>query len=306
MTRKPDDWMPLHIGKYLANTSHLTRDQHGAYLLLLMAYWTNGGPLDAIDAQLAATVRATPAEWRKLRPVIARFFLEQDGKWHQKRADEELAKARAKQEAKARAGAKGAANRWQADGSANSTPMADASVSDRQTDAPLPSPLPTTKIEKEPLTSFGVSPPPEKPPAQSPVPKTEEPEQPEFLDRTDERKALDAYNTLASEMDWPEAQKLTDTRRRQIRARLRDGGGLAGWHGAMAKARASPFLRGELARTKGHESWVPNLDFFLRESSFTKLMEGAYDQRAGNAEPTGFSAVVEGLRRATAGGGRPN
>lgn len=142
MTRKPDDWMPLHIGKYLANTTRLTRDQHGAYLLLLMAYWTNGGPLDADDAELAATARATPAEWKRLRPVLVKFFTEEGGKWHQKKADKELTKAVALTEAKAAAGRKGAASKWQRHGTANDTDMAEPSNSHRQSDAPLPLPKP--------------------------------------------------------------------------------------------------------------------------------------------------------------------
>lgn len=138
MARKPDDWMPLHIGAYHADTAHLTRDQHGAYLLLLMAYWRRGGPLPADDARLANIAKATTSEWRKLRPVLAEFFTEEDGTWKQKRADEELAKAVAKQLAKSEAGAKGAKTRWQND----STAIADASICHRQNDAPLPSPLP--------------------------------------------------------------------------------------------------------------------------------------------------------------------
>jgi hypothetical protein len=53
MTRKPDDWMPLHIGKYLADTTHLTRDQHGAYLL---CSW----PIGAAAARCRPKTRAWP------------------------------------------------------------------------------------------------------------------------------------------------------------------------------------------------------------------------------------------------------
>jgi uncharacterized protein YdaU (DUF1376 family) len=112
VTRKPDEWMPLHIGAYHADTTHLTRDQHGAYILLLMAYWRRGGPLPADDGRLAAIAKATPAEWRKIRPAMVEFFTEQDGAWHQKRADEELSKAKRMTEAKAEAGSLGGKAKW--------------------------------------------------------------------------------------------------------------------------------------------------------------------------------------------------
>jgi len=135
---KPDEWMPLNVGHYLRDTARLTRDQHGAYLLLLFAYWTNGGALPADDAQLAATVRATRAEWRRLRPVIAPYFQERCGLWFNKRAERELAHARGMVEKKSRAGKAGANARWQTD----SKPSADAMPEQSQADAPRPLPPP--------------------------------------------------------------------------------------------------------------------------------------------------------------------
>lgn len=90
---KVDAWMPLWIGAYLADTMTLTTQQHGAYLLLLFAYWRNRGPLDDDDEDLASVVKASSLEWKKLRPKLERFFIVADGRWSHKRADDELQKA---------------------------------------------------------------------------------------------------------------------------------------------------------------------------------------------------------------------
>jgi len=112
MTKKTDAWMPLWIGDYLADTQHLTRDEHGAYLLLMMAYWRNGGPLIDDDRRLAAIVKASPEEWKGLRQVLAEFFLVAAGFWSQKRLNEELSSSQERAE-KAASKAKTAAEaRW--------------------------------------------------------------------------------------------------------------------------------------------------------------------------------------------------
>jgi uncharacterized protein YdaU (DUF1376 family) len=81
--------MPLYVADYRADTAHLSAAQHGAYLLLIMHYWTTGC-LPTDDAPLARIAGMTPSEWRKNRPVIAAFF---SADWRHKRIDGELAKA---------------------------------------------------------------------------------------------------------------------------------------------------------------------------------------------------------------------
>jgi uncharacterized protein YdaU (DUF1376 family) len=108
MTGHTDAWMPLWIGDYLADTRHLTTEQHGAYLLLIMAYWRRRGPLPADDAQLCRMAGVTIYKWRSLRPIICAFFQESDGTWFHKRADAELVKAEASYNRLAAAGRKGA------------------------------------------------------------------------------------------------------------------------------------------------------------------------------------------------------
>lgn len=116
--------------------------------------------------------------------------------------------------------------------------------------------------------------------------------------------AFSAYNQLAIEADWPEAKQITGKRAAAMRKRLSEIGGLDGWLTAMSKARGSPWLRGETKRGKGYENWTPDIDFFLQQSSLTKLMEGKYDQRNSNQQPDGFDALAAGASRAAGLDGR--
>lgn len=86
MTARP--WMPLYIADYLRDTSHLRALESGAYLHLIMAYWS-AGKLPSDDRQLATIAKLTDKEWSRLKPTLAVFF-GADFSSH-KRIDAELA-----------------------------------------------------------------------------------------------------------------------------------------------------------------------------------------------------------------------
>lgn len=67
-------FMPLYVGDYLADTTHLTCTEHGAYMLLLMSMWRNGGSLPSDDKSLARHARCTKGQWDRMRPVLIGFF----------------------------------------------------------------------------------------------------------------------------------------------------------------------------------------------------------------------------------------
>lgn len=157
MSKKNDTWMPLYIGDYLADTSRLTTEQHGAYFLLLMDYWRNGPPL-AEEDELATITKLSVAQWRKHAPKILPLFREDGGRLHQKRADEERQKAGLVSSKRSEAGKQGAAKRWgKSDGKGDGKTMANAMAGSLpnawQNDGPSQSQSPTTTVDGVPPAS---------------------------------------------------------------------------------------------------------------------------------------------------------
>jgi uncharacterized protein YdaU (DUF1376 family) len=81
--------MPLYVADYQADTAHLTTTEHGAYLLLIMFYWTKGGLPESEEA-IRRVTRMTARQWSQSRDVLRSLFGDE---WRHKRIDEELAKA---------------------------------------------------------------------------------------------------------------------------------------------------------------------------------------------------------------------
>lgn len=81
-------WMPFYVADYFKDTRHLTRAQHGSYVLLILEYWTRGS-LPQDEEQLARLAAMTPGEWKAERSILAAMF---EPEWKHKRIEDEMAR----------------------------------------------------------------------------------------------------------------------------------------------------------------------------------------------------------------------
>lgn len=138
MSGKPDSFMPMYWGDYARDTAHLDNAGHGAYLMLIKHCWCSAEPLPDNDRQLSRIACCDGvAEWKKIRPILAKFFLVADGVWRHKRVEIELENARIKYAKRSQAGRTGNAKRWGGDSQTDRNAMPG-----RVADASQPQPQP--------------------------------------------------------------------------------------------------------------------------------------------------------------------
>jgi uncharacterized protein YdaU (DUF1376 family) len=237
-----DAWMPLWLGDYFKATRHLDATQHGAYLLLIFECWTQS-KLPDDDAALARIACLAVRNWRKIRPVIEPFFVVGGGSWTHKRVDAEKERAKTRKAQFSEKASRAANARWNAPSNASS--IATSNGHALLEDCPPSPPSPDANASKTPN---GVS-----------------------SERDDIQEVVDAWNTIADRRGLSKVVKLTAKRRQQVKARLRENT-VEEIGTALAAIERSPFLCGN-----SKDGWRANFDFFLQPSSFTKLLEGAYD-----------------------------
>lgn len=89
-------WMPLYVMDYQLDTTDLSAEQHGVYLLLLMFAWRQpDGRLPNDKKWLRSILPHMHGLTynRLVPPILERFFVLQDGRWNQKRLEKERRKS---------------------------------------------------------------------------------------------------------------------------------------------------------------------------------------------------------------------
>jgi uncharacterized protein YdaU (DUF1376 family) len=246
--------MPLYIGDYLSDTMHLTCEQSGAYLHLIMHYW-RAGALPNNDVALAQIARLPMKAWKAHRPIIAAFFTVTPSAWQHKRIDAERKKSAEVKERYAERAKKGADKRWHKDTPSNA--QSNASSIPEECNGHGNSHL---QGSNEPIASTNVdvsAGPTDTPPDYEPPVTVQE--------------IVDAWNDRMVRQGFPRVERVTGTRLKYLKARIRENT-VADFQRAMDALERSSFCRGE-----NRDGWRADFDFFVQSKSFTKLLEGSFD-----------------------------
>lgn len=115
---KPDAYIPLYYRDFFEAVKPYPPDVGIAYLKAICHYvgHLHCKGIDNDDEQMRRLCEIERLEWARVKAVIFDnehfFILDGEGRWHQKRAEEEYRKSIARYEAAVSRGRKGASSRW--------------------------------------------------------------------------------------------------------------------------------------------------------------------------------------------------
>jgi hypothetical protein len=251
----PSDW--------LAGTARMTRLHRSIYFDICVYIWDHNAPCPASEQRL---MLGDLSNWQELVQDLidsGKLVTAEDGSLSNPRAKAEAEKSFALWERKS-AGGKAAVekinSRKTPDGSADRSAVRSAGKSPAI--EPEPEPEPEPEIIPDGITSSS-------PPSSTVV---------SIMEAKDGVDAVfDGWNNMARFTGGilPVAVKLTEKRREQIKARLREFDSQT-IIAAINSIRSSPFLMGD-----NDKGWRADFDFVLQPSSLLKLIEGKYHGTTG-------------------------
>lgn len=290
--------MPWYVADYLADTTHLSTERHGAYCLMLMAAWKRGGTLPKDDQQLAEVTKLGMAKWKASKEVLLELFKDNGTHYSHKRVTEEWTKAQAISEKKAAAGAKGGTakqqNRSEDGGTAVAQQVAqgvaDAIAEAKQTATParvsLPSPIP---LKSEIPGADAPLSPAVLPTAPSPEPESTSSEEP-GIPACPHQRLLRLFREKVPELPQPrrelwEGSKGADAMRQRwhwLMTAKRDTGdryatttdaGIEWMGNFFERVQESDFLCGRSGK------WRCDLAWLMQRDNFRKVIEHGYPNK---------------------------
>ena len=146
--------IPLFGDAYLADTTHLTAEEHGAYLLLMITAWRQEDcSLPCDDKKLAKIVRMSLKKWLSIKETVVAFWTIEGGRMHQKRLLKEWHFVRQKRQSNRQS----AQARWNKQSAENKGSDECERISEGNAPPPPPPPLEEPSGSSPPVSPTGKS-----------------------------------------------------------------------------------------------------------------------------------------------------
>jgi uncharacterized protein YdaU (DUF1376 family) len=155
--------LPLFTDAFIADTGHLSAQQTGAYMMLLMMAWRSPEcRLPDDDDKLARWARVDRRTWLKIKPAVMEFWTLADGFWAQKRLSKERDVVSKRAEVARENGKQGGRPKSLENNDAGN-PAGSARVAQQKAPNPIPNPIqdiapvePTESNPERPEDDIGV------------------------------------------------------------------------------------------------------------------------------------------------------
>lgn len=99
-------------------------------------------------------------------------------------------------------------------------------------------------------------------------------------ERVDYQHIVDLYNQYCQSL--PRCTRLSDARRKAIKARLNGGYTMGDFEAMFKAAGQSSFLAG-----KNDRNWTASFDWLIKDGNMAKVLDGAYQDRGNGGKPSG-------------------
>ena len=270
------NFFQFHIGDWLSGTSLLTKVEKAIYLELLIRYYSEERPIMQVECKRIANGYA-PDELDALNYVLSTFFTLNNGCYHHKRCDKEIAHATEKSD-KRRAAANARWNNGDKGESGNNSPQngeqtdsnsnANAMQNECNSNAnAMHYQTPDSRLQTPDLYSSRTN----KVPGDLGLGNA--------TDICPYEMIKQAFNETLPEL--PAVTRLSETRKKTMRARWNDeikrlgitnqAEGMKHFTEFFKKVKESDFLTGKKTE------WRADFDWLLKASNFLKTLEGKYD-----------------------------
>lgn len=233
-------WFPFYFSDYASKTDHLSLAEHGAYLLLMSAYYKTGR-LPANAEQLQRICRAfADEEVAALHSVLQQYFVLEGDRYIHTRIEEELQKSNEISKKRANAAKIKHAN-------------AHANAEQVHTQ-----PQPQPQEEKKDVTNVTSV-------------------RSKLADNCPHQEIIDIYHEVLPMC--PRVRQWTAARQAALRQRWRESKerqSLDWWRKFFAYVAKSKFLTGQTEGRNGSPPFVAGIEWLTKQANMTKVIEGQY------------------------------